>query len=167
MENDHVLTCDLLGFADEAAYLSLSRFSIICSMPSDFNAAKASAIVPRIRLRTLGASARRRAEVVTRLSAQVVVAAVWRWSEVEPLVYASSDQDCRVYGRYRYDQLYPHWFQDVPCSSQHGSCAQGDNLDNLCVVDSNTVGGCPGRWLVPGMLEGMLGAGTTLKRKNK
>ena len=80
---------------------------MICSMPSDFNAANASAVVPRIRLRRLGASARGRAEVVTRLSVQVAVAAVWRWSEVEPLVHASSDQDCRVYGRYRYDQLYP------------------------------------------------------------
>ena len=76
--SDHVLTCDLLDFADEAAYLSLSRFSMICSMPSDFNAAKASAVVPRIRLRTLGASARGRAEVVTRLSAQFAVVAACR-----------------------------------------------------------------------------------------
>ena len=103
--NDHAFTCDFLEFADEAAYLSLSRFSMICSMPSDFNAAKASAVVPRIRLRTLGASARGRAEVGTRLSAQVAVATMWRWSEVEPLVHASSDQDCRVDARYRYDQL--------------------------------------------------------------
>ena len=132
---------------------------MICSMPSDSNAAKASAVVPRIRLRTLGASARGRAEVVTWLSAQVVVATVWRWSEVELLAHASCDQDCRVYGRYRYDQLYPHRFQDVHCSSQDGSCAQGDNLDLFCAVDSNTVAGCPGWCLAPGMLGGMLKGG--------